>query len=190
MARILTESVVAALSAESVRVAYLIELSFDLAPLRVWTGTGPFEWTTAGKTFIGYGDLLDLSDMEETEGVEANGIDITLSGTSPTIISVILGENYRNRRMRVWLALFDTATGELLDDPVSVFAGRMDTISLTDAGNTAQVRIACESKLIDLKRARERRFTHEDQQDLYPGDLGLEFVAALQEKETPWGRKV
>jgi hypothetical protein len=65
----------------------------------------------------------------------------------------------------------------------------MDTMQITDAGETSQVRIACESRLIDLQRARERRFTDEDQQELYPGDLGLEYVAGLQEREIAWGKE-
>jgi hypothetical protein len=189
MSRTLTSPVSTALAAESVRLAYLVELAFDTAPLRIWTGKGAFEWTAGGRTFAGYGDLLNVSPVEETENVEANGLEVTLSGTSPTIISVLLSENYRNRRVRVWLALFDPTSGALLADPVSIFAGRMDVIALTDAGESAQVRVSCESKLIDLKRPRERRLTHEDQQDLYAGDLGLEYVAGLQDKETPWGRK-
>lgn len=189
MSRTLTAPVATAIAADTVRLAYLVELNFDSAPLRVWTGTGTFEWTATGRSFLGYASLLDVSPVEETEGVEANGVDIALSGTSPAIISVLLAENYRNRRARVWLALFDPTTAALLADPVSIFAGRIDTISLTDAGDSAQVRVSCESKLIDLKRPRERRFTHEDQQDLFPGDVGLEYVAGLQDKETPWGRK-
>ena len=34
-----------------------------------------------------------------------------------------------------------------------------------------------------------RRFTHEDQQERFSGDLGLEFVPDLQDKEIIWGKK-
>lgn len=189
MSRTLTGPVSTAVAASTVRLAYLVELAFDSGPVRVWTGTGTYDWTATGRTFTGAGTLLEVSPVEESQRVEANGIDITLSGISSTILGYALAENYRNRRARVWLALFDPDTSALIADPVSVFAGRMDTMQITDAGETAQVRIACESRLIDLQRARERRFTHEDQQDLYPGDLGLEYVAGLQEREIAWGKE-
>lgn len=189
MSRTLSNSVYNACGASTVRLAYLVELAFDTAPLRIWSGQGNFTWAANSKTFSGLGDLLSISGVQEAQRIEANGIDLTLSGVSTAMISVVLAENYRNRRARVWLALFDNTTGTLLADPVSVFAGRIDTISLTDAGESAEVRIACESRLIDLKRARERRYTHEDQVDLYPGDLGFAYVAGLQDREIAWGKK-
>lgn len=189
MSRNLTSPVSTALAAESVRLAYLVELAFDSGAVRLWTGAGNFDWTATGRTFTGAGTLLEVSAVEETQRVEANGIDITLSGISSTIVSYALTENYRNRRVRVWLALFDPTSGALIADPVSIFAGRMDTMHLTDAGETSQVRVTCESRLIDLQRPRERRFTDEDQQELFPGDLGLEYVAGLQEREIAWGKE-
>ena len=45
-----------------------------------------------------------------------------------------------------------------------------------------------ESRLIDLNRARNFRSTHEDQQQIFHGDLGFEYVAAIQDKEVSWGR--
>jgi hypothetical protein len=188
MSRTLTAPVSTACAADVVKPAYLVELVFDSGPLRMWTGRGEYNWSATGRVFQGVGDLLAVSDVEETQRVEANGITLTLSGVDSSNLSYALGQNYRNRRARVWLALFDPATGNLIADPVSVFAGRMDTMKITDAATSAQIAITCESKLIDLQRARERRYTHEDQIDLYPGDLGLEYVAGLQEREIAWGK--
>jgi len=188
MPRTISAPVSTALAAESVRLAYLVELAFDSGPLRLWTGTGDFEWPATARTFTGYGELLDIAPIEETQSIEANGLSITLSGISTTLVTYALAENYRNRRARAWVALSDPATGTLLADPIPVFAGRMDTMQIIDAGDTAQVRLTCESRLIDLQRPRERRYTHEDQQELHPGDRGLEYLAGLQGREIAWGR--
>jgi hypothetical protein len=48
--------------------------------------------------------------------------------------------------------------------------------------------LTAESRLIDLERSRERRYTSEDQKIDYPNDKGLEFIADLQDKEIVWGR--
>jgi hypothetical protein len=61
-------------------------------------------------------------------------------------------------------------------------------MTIQDTGETSVLTITAESRLIDMNRARERRFTDADQQQLYPGDLGLQYVAGLQDKEFPWGR--
>jgi hypothetical protein len=186
MSRELTSTIQAACAAQQVIPAYLVELIFDSAPLRMWGGRGNLTWW--GRTFTGTGDFGGISAISETAKIEANGIDLSLSGIPSQMISLALAEPYRGRRVYVWLAFFSTTTGALLADPVPVFAGRMDTMRISDSGQTSTISVSCESKLIDLERARERRYTHEDQQDLYPGDLGLEYVASLQEKELFWGR--
>jgi hypothetical protein len=50
------------------------------------------------------------------------------------------------------------------------------------------VSISYESRLIDLERSRESRYTNEDQQRAFPGDRGFEFVPSLQDLSLTWGR--
>ena len=50
-------------------------------------------------------------------------------------------------------------------------------------GAEPSVALACESRLVDLKRAEVRRYTDADQQAEYPGDRFFEFVPALHEAE-------
>ena len=40
-----------------------------------------------------------------------------------------------------------------------------------------------------LRQKPVRRYTDQDQQQLYSGDLGLEYVAGLQDKDIPWGQQ-
>ena len=47
--------------------------------------------------------------------------------------------------------------------------------------------IAVENKLIILERPVERRYTDQDQKELFVGDKGLEFVDSLQDKSVNWG---
>jgi hypothetical protein len=42
--------------------------------------------------------------------------------------------------------------------------------------------------LIDLTVPRTWRYTHESQQALFSGDLGFEYVTAIQDREITWGR--
>jgi hypothetical protein len=73
-------------------------------------------------------------------------------------------------------------------DPVLQFEGRLDVPAIEDGEDTATIAISYESELIDLERARERRYTPEDQAIDYPGDLGFAYVAALQDAQITWGR--
>ena len=187
MSRQLSTAITAACAAGQVAPAYLVEMVFDSAPLRVWSGRGDLPW--GGKTFVGVGSFGGISEIEESAKIAANGVQLTLSGIPSGMLATTLVEHYRNRRVYVWLAFFDIGTSALLADPSKVFAGRMDTMRVSESGDTASISLSCESRLIDLERARERRFTHEDQGELHPGDLGLEYVAGLQIKEVFWGKK-
>jgi len=65
---------------------------------------------------------------------------------------------------------------------------RLDTMQITDGGETCTLAVAAENKLVILQRAKEARYTDEDQKARYPDDRGLEFVSGLQDREIVWGR--
>ena len=68
-----------------------------------------------------------------------------------------------------------------------IFKGTMDVMTISDTGETANIRISAESKLIDLDRSRERRYTSEDLKIDFSDDKGLEYIDDLQDKEIVWG---
>ena len=66
----------------------------------------------------------------------------------------------------------------VFQEPFTLFDGQMDTIDITDNGETADVTLNCESKLISLQNARPRRYTRSDQHLTFPEDQTfLEGVA-------------
>ena len=71
----------------------------------------------------------------------------------------------------------------------SIFSGYMDQMNIAEASDTSSIELLVENKLIDLERARVARFTSGYQKSIYPGDLGLDFVEDLQDKNISWGRK-
>ena len=56
-----------------------------------------------------------------------------------------------------------------------------------EVGEKATITLTGESRLIDFFRPRISRYTDAEQQALYPGDLGLQYVNDLQEASVPWG---
>lgn len=186
MSRGLTDSMRAAVAAQNVSPAFLCTMAFASGFLRVWTGVGDLVWN--GDLYTGAGIYGGVSEVEETKKTSANGLQLSLTGIPSAMVSIALNENYRGRRVFLWLALFDPVTGAMIADPTRVFAGRMDTMKISDNGSTSTITMTCESRLIDLERPRERRFTAEDQKALYPDDRGLDNVAGLQNKEVFWGR--
>ena len=64
----------------------------------------------------------------------------------------------------------------------------MDQMNISENADTTSIELMVENRLIDLERARVARFTSGYQKSLYPGDLGLDFVEDLQDKDIVWGR--
>ena len=54
---------------------------------------------------------------------------------------------------------------------------------------TSTIELKLENRLVALERAIERRYTDEDQKNLFAGDLGMEFIPDLQDKDIVWGKK-
>ncbi len=74
----------------------------------------------------------------------------------------------------------------LIDSPYRIFNGLMDTMEITDTGESSSVNITVESIMLVGQRPKLRRYTLADQQKYYPNDTGLKFINALQDKEIVW----
>ncbi len=181
--RELTSDVTAEIAKTVVQPIVLVEMAFDSGTLRMWSGGGDLYWNSL--TWLGAGELGSVSEIKETEDVQANGITLSLTGIPSEYISLALSESYQGRTVTVWLGFLDSAL-EVISDPKQIFSGRMDVMEISEGAETSSISIAVESRMIDLLKSREWRYTHEDQQIDYPGDMGLEFVSDLQNKEIKW----
>ena len=139
-----------------------------------------------GRTWAGAGTLLNVGAIEETTDVVATGTTVTLSGIPTDLVSACINDARQGLPGQIYLG-FLTAAGAVIADPVLAFAGRLDVPTIMDGAERCEIQITYESRLIDLNRAREWRYTHESQQQISPGDRGFEYVAGLQEREIRWG---
>jgi hypothetical protein len=103
-----------------------------------------------------------------------------------SILSIALTANYQNRTFTMFLGMLNEAH-QVISNIYQLFQGRMDTISINDSGDTVQFTLTVESRLIDLEKPNETRYTGVEQKRLFAGDLGLDFVADLQDKTINWG---
>lgn len=181
--REIPSAVAAALAESTLRPAMLYEGEFVGGWVRLWTGIGDLAW--GGNTYLGSGEFLSCSTVEEGEGVAARGVQITLMAKA-SLVSAALASARQGAPGRVYLALFDAA-GAMIGDPVLLFAGRLDVTSFSRAADRATITIAYEDELVDLERPRIRRYTPEDQALDDPTDRGFEFVTALQDASVVWG---
>ncbi len=185
MARDLSVALEAELQKAGLKPVIFTEVEVSSGTVRVWSGVGTITWDSVSWT--GVGKLGSISSITETSETRAEGLVLTLSGVDPTLLGYALTEIRHGKNAKVWLGAMDDA-GAILADPFLSFSGKVDTASVDEGGETSQIQISVESRLIEMHRPRDRRWTHEDQQIDYPGDLGFEYVAGLQELNIIWGR--
>lgn len=183
--RIMSGDMLSAIQEEEVTIALAFEAEFESGTVRFWTGTKTRSWN--GFLWQGFGDLIGISAIVESKETVASGLSVSLSGINPALVSAAIQESRQGATGKVWLALLDTA-GNFIADPVLAFVGRLDVPTIADSGETCTISITYENRLVDLKRARNLRYTHEAQQSLFPGDKGFEYVAAIQDYQVTWGR--
>jgi len=146
-----------------------------------------YDGDSSDETFTGVGQFGSVSVINESADLKASGIQCMLSGIPTTHISNALSESYSGRTAKLYIGFLNSSR-VLVADPMVIFAGRIDAMDI-QIGKTASVSVSIESKLVDWERARIRRYTNEDQRNLYSTDEFCEFVVQTVEKELVWGQK-
>lgn len=212
MTRELPGDIVTAVNQPVVKPFFAVELLFDSPnELYFWSGVGEFEFD--GVTYTGAGNMMQVSEVQESSDIAARGATLTLAGIPSNLISLALTEDYQGRVAKIKFGLIgDNTIGEsylltsdsdylLLNDsgdrliidapgPASLFplfVGYMDQMSIDEGPETSTISLSVESKMIDLEKPRIRRYTDNNQQSRFPGDLAFEFVTRLQDESIPWG---
>lgn len=181
MSRDLTPTTTNSLDDSVIYPFFAVELLFDSEAIRMWTGQGTL--TIGGNSYVGLGQILDISSVEETAEMSVKGATITLSGVPQELVSLALSEPYQGRVCNIHFGVIgEQALNQL-------FSGYMDQMNISDGGDKSTIELKVENKLIDLERARIARFTSGYQKSVYPNDKGLDFVEDLQDKKIAWGRK-
>jgi hypothetical protein len=183
--RDLTSAVKSAIDTKSVEPFILFEGEFISGHVRLWSGYGDLVWDS--KTWTGTGTLGSVAPLQESADIQANGVAVSLSGIPSSVISTALSDVQQGAPGTLYLGLL--SNGSVIADPFELFSGRIDVPSINEDSDTSTIQLTYESKLIDLQKPREFRYTDEDQQRMYPGDLGFEFVPDLQDKIVNWGKK-
>tara|TARA_R100000700_G_C3125871_1_gene113002 strand:- start:227 stop:793 length:567 start_codon:yes stop_codon:yes gene_type:complete len=164
---------------------YAIELLFDVNPVFAWTGYGDI--TLDGtQTYTGVGELLQISEVQETQDIAAKGLTLKLSGIPSDLLSLALSTPYQGRLCNVKLGFLDWSN-VTNQNTMLIFTGYMDQMTIDEGPETSTITTSVESRLIDLERPRTRRYTAENQKQRNSGDLAFDFVESLQNLRLQWG---
>ena len=181
MSRTVPAALLTALAQPQVEPFYAVKMAFDSGTVRLWTGYG--DRTINSETYVGAGSLLNIQGLGEVADLSAKAITISLSGVAAALVSLALQEPYQRRVCRVYFGAVDVS------DVIEVFSGQLNTMSIEDSGEASTIAVVVDSKLVELERASNRRYTRESQRSRYSDDTFFNYVAKLQDREIVWGRK-
>jgi hypothetical protein len=184
MARNLTTAFKNEIDADILSPAIFVQFAFQDGNLNLWSGYHEISFNS--EIYIGAGNLLGIDRIEESQDLRAISVSFSLNGINSALIASALTANYQGRSATMWFAVLNTSQ-QIIQSPYELFSGRMDIISFSDNGETADFAVKCESNMIDIRKARERRYTPEDQKIEYPADLGLDFIPKIQDIDVVWG---
>lgn len=182
--RSLTTDFKSVVAGSEVLIGAIVELDYPVTPVRAWSGVGDLSWD--GKTWKGVGSLGEISAIMEKAGAEAGQVKLTLNGVPAEARAQALQNTSVSRTMRFWLAAFSedpSGAWSVLPDPWKVFSGITDVHRV----HRGAIEVNVETALARLKYPKVARYTHEEQQRHYPGDLGLQYGATVDGKPFYWG---
>ena len=184
MPRNLSPAMLTALQSGILYPAIFVNLGFASGTAYIWSGIGNCTWN--GNTYVGVGDLGQISVIEEGATVEAKGISLTLSGIDSTMLADALQESQLGLPATIYLALYTGPGGTIIADPLTAWSGFTDQPEIVLTGPTAEITLRLESVLLELNKPVDRRYTLQDQQVQAPGDIAFQFVPSLQEISFVW----
>lgn len=185
MSRSLTSGTAGQLTQKQVYPIVLVQLTFTDGITYAWTGIGNLVWN--GNTYTGVGQLGKIGPITEDTAVQAQGLELTLTGVPQNLLNEALGHCAQGNAVLVYFGFLD-ASGNVIADPYLAFSGRMDVPTIDEGSDTATITLTAENRLIDLDRPRLRNFTEQDQILDYPTDTGFTFVPNLQQLNLIWGK--
>ena len=175
----------AALASSNVRGIYFVKLAFDSASACWHSGFGNIEF--GGDTYIGAGTLSSIGSIKEEGGIKASGASVGLSGIKEEIVALLLLEPYINRKAYIYFVPLNDGDQPVSAAPTLLFRGTIDNIT-GSMGSSASFSVTLKSRLADWERPRKSLYTDVEQQQLHPGDRGMEYIAQLSQKKIIWPR--
>jgi len=182
MSRSISATNLTEINAAHLHVVTLVHLAFD-EPVFLHSGIGTIPYDS--NDYIGVGQLGTISEARESEVLGPRPITLQLSGVDPNMIAeaqeagrfkddITIYEGYRND------------DGTLVDDPWIVWKGWFEYAAIS-VGGEGVVSITAQHDLAILNEKDGGRFTDEDQQQRFSGDLGFEFITDMATVKLNWG---
>lgn len=173
-----------ALAQSNASLVMFVEMLFDSAPLRVCSAGYDITWNAF--VWQGLGQLGTIEPIIESESQQVTGLSFTITGVPSAYLALAYNEKYQGRIVNVYVGMFALPNYTLVDAPILEWSGKLDTMNSAERDGYAAIRVTAESELFDFERPNVQYLSNEEQQRLYPGDKGLEYMAKVPDMPVIW----
>lgn len=172
-------------------VQWLVALDFVSGMVRYTTNA--VDITSGGYTWQGFGSLVNVDGVRESEDGAPGDVTLGLSLVSTAMLAAAIGsvENYRNRAARLSLQLIGP-NFQPVGAPVARWAGYMNKVRIKrsvskDGGSSGSIEMVCSRAGANRSRSSTGlRHTHAQHIQRFAGDNGFEYIQTLVEKPALW----
>ncbi len=188
--RDISASNITASKAGVIRPILFSRMSFASGVKRFHTEIGPrtaVHPIHGSESYTGIGDFGGMSsDVTESVSNAAQQIKVSLTGIDSSLLTDVFTDDYHGRDIEIMLG-FDDVNGTLTDDPVILYSGFMDNVNIVLSDGRGDLTLNCESRAIKLQGNSDLRFTDEQLQSDYTGDLAGEYIFRMMDIQLKWG---
>jgi len=176
----------------------LVELDFEEGWERVWMGLGVLT-TSDGREWKGVGRFGEIGGLEDGAALSAQAFTVGLrraaddNALDPSAFNAAVKAERRRdvfgRAVNIYRQVLDIDTAEPVGEPIAEAAAEMSHITTSRQGVSAlAITLHCEPLWAEGHKPAHGRYTDADQRARYPGDKGLEFIAANADRVLVWPR--
>jgi hypothetical protein len=188
--KIYSNDIISQLESDRFRFAELVEFQLD-TPLYLTTAGFNISASTATssgtQTYLAQGSFLNFSGVRQSDELRVNNVSLTLSGSTPTFVNMVLQDQYLHRKIYIYKAWLNLTTGAIVDAPVLIYTGTITGGEVNDTATECQVALTTSNEFYDFDRITGRKTNTDSQEKWFPSDRGMRFSTATI-ADIKWGR--
>lgn len=189
MARGLTTAVKNEYATRNINAVHLVEI--DLGSTTVYFTENSFNLVSdisgTSQTYLSSGVLLDVTNVQESAGVNVARLNLTLTGVNQTYISLALNNNITHNTVNIYRALLD-ASNAIIADPFLLYKGYINGYEIIDANNTATIKLDIESHFANAGQVNGRITNNKTQQRYFNSDTFFKYSDQIF-NDIQWGKQ-
>lgn len=186
MSRGLSANNLAEISAAHLTPVALVKFEFD-TPVYVHSGIGTI--TYDGNAYTGVGTFGNVSQARESELLSPAPLTFSIAATEAALVAEALDAGNFRDKVTLYIG-YRQDDGTLVADPWVAWSGFYDSAQVSIDADVSSIAITAQHDLTELSEKHGGRYSDEDQQNNYAGDLGLEYVVDMAYVNLAWGKPV